>query len=269
MKVFIESEVLPNKTGGLLIQGTFRAFAFPRHMHDGYSIGLVKSGINRFDCGGTSWAARADQLCVMNPQQIHSGEADSEGWTYTNLFLAPEALNHALGKEPNSSQLWFTQHVFSDQWAIARFRALAECSVPGAESMAAECEYALLLARLGRIATGVSSEKKTSTISMLRVRDFLDSVYDRTVTLAEVAQVGDMNTYHLVRSFTEEFGISPYAYHLNRRLLRAQRMIESGTFVVEAAFATGFTDQAHFTRHFRRFLGITPGRISKFFNQNR
>ena len=81
--------------------------------------------------------------------------------------------------------------------------------------------------------------------------------------------MGDMNTYHLVRSFTEEFGISPYAYHLNRRLLRAQRMIESGTFVVEAAFATGFTDQAHFTRHFRRFLGITPGRISKFFNQNR
>ncbi|MBJ7311261.1 AraC family transcriptional regulator [Rugamonas sp. CCM 8940] len=269
MKEFIASEVLPNTTGALLILGTFRAFAFPRHMHEGYSIGLIHSGVNRFECAGSSWAARPGSLCVMNPEQIHSGEADCEGWTYTNLFLEQSALLGALGKEANASPIWFRQHVLDDPFAVARFKALAEASVPGAESMAAECEYTLLLARLGQIARGPSQEKKASARALLRVRDMLDSVCDRSIALAELARVGDMNTFHLVRSFTEEFGISPYAYHMNRRLQRAQRMIEAGTFVAEAAFATGFTDQAHFTRHFRRFLGITPGRVAKFVKRKR
>ena len=264
MKEFIESEVLPNKTGSLLILGTFRGFAFPRHMHDGYSIGLVKSGVNRFDCSGTSFEARTNQLCIMNPEQIHSGEADNEGWAYTNLFLKPEALAGALEKEPSASPIWFKQHVLSDPVAVGHFRALTESSVIGMEPLAAECEYTLLLTRLGLLATGMHSEKRAPKTSILRVRDLLDTVCDRIVTLTELAQVADMSTYHLVRSFTEEFDISPYAYHLNRRLLRAQRMIESGILVVDAAFATGFTDQAHFTRHFRRFLGVTPGRVAKF-----
>lgn len=269
MKEVIESVVLPNTTDSILIQGTFRGFAFPRHMHEGYSIGLVHQGVNRFECAGTSWEARSGALCVMNPDQIHSGEADDEGWTYTNLFLEPAALLRAMGREANASPIWFRQQVLDDPFAVARFRSLTEACTSGAESMAAECEYALLLTRLGHIAGGPSSQKEASGSAIMRVRDMLDSVYDRCITLAELAQAGDMSTFHLVRSFTKEVGISPYAYHVNRRLQRAQRMIEAGTFVAEAACATGFTDQAHFTRHFRRFLGITPGRVAKFFKSRR
>lgn len=269
MKEFIESEVLPNTTGSILIRGTFRGFAFPRHMHESYSIGLVHQGVNRFECAGTSWAARSDTLCVMNPDQVHSGEADNEGWRYTNLFLEPAALLSALGKEANASPIWFRQQVLDDPFAVARFKAMTEACAPGSESMAAECEFILLLSRLGRMAGGPSSQKETSGNAIMRVRDMLDSVCDRCITLAELAQVGDMSTFHLVRSFTKEFNISPYAYHMNRRLQLAQRMIEAGTFVAEATFATGFTDQAHFTRHFRRFLGITPGRVAKFIKHRR
>ena len=97
--------------------------------------------------------------------------------------------------------------------------------------------------------------------ALARVRECLHSIFDRPVTLEELAQIAQMNTSHLVRSFTQAFGISPYAYHLNRRLLKAQSMMESGIAVVDVAMLTGFTDQSHFTRHFRRFLGITPGRL--------
>ena len=95
------------------------------------------------------------------------------------------------------------------------------------------------------------------------VRDLLDNVCDRSITLAELAHTADMNTFHLVRSFTAAVGISPHAYLLNRRLQRAQRMIEAGHTIVATALATGFTDQAHFTRHFLRFLDITPGRFAR------
>lgn len=267
MKEVVETEVLPNATGSILIRGVFRAFAFPRHMHESYSIGFVHQGINTFECAGTKWAARSGSLCIMNPDQIHSGEADKDGWRYTNLFLEPAALMRALGKESNASSLWFQQHVIDDRLAVMHFKALAEASVHGADPLAAECAYTLLLARLSQIAGAPLTEKISAGSAIMRTRDMLDSVYDRSITLAELAKEGEMSAFHLVRSFTEGFGISPYAYHLNRRLQRAQRMIEAGCLVADAAFATGFTDQAHFTRHFRRFLGVTPGRIAKFVKQ--
>lgn len=263
MRESITSEVLPTTTGSLLIRGTFRAFAFPRHMHEGYSIGLVQRGVNRFACAGTRWAARPGALCVMNPAQVHSGEADDAGWTYTNLFLEPDALNAALGRQSGASPVVFRQHVIDDTCAVAHFVALANASLPGADALAGDCAHALLLARLGRLASGVASDSTASASAIARVRDLLDSVGDCSVTLAELARVADMDTFQLVRSFTAIVGIAPYAYHLNRRLQRAQRMIAAGGSLADTAFATGFTDQAHFTRHFRRFLGITPGRVAR------
>jgi AraC-like DNA-binding protein len=263
MKECITSEVLPTTTGSLLIRGTFRAFAFPRHMHEGYSIGLVQRGVNRFACAGTRWAARPGALCVMNPAQVHSGEADDEGWAYTNLFLEPDALNSALGRQAGASPVVFRQHIIDDACAVAHFTALAHASIPGCDAMAGQCAHTLLLARLGRLASGVASDSTASASAIARVRDLLDTVCDRSVTLAELARVADMETCHLVRSFTATVGIAPYAYHLNRRLQRAQRMIAAGSLLADTALATGFTDQAHFTRHFRRFLGITPGRVAK------
>ncbi|WP_332877256.1 helix-turn-helix domain-containing protein [Massilia sp. S19_KUP03_FR1] len=267
MKESITSEVLPNTTGNLLIQGTFRAFAFPRHMHEGYSIGLVQRGVNRFACAGTRWAARPGQLCVMNPAQVHSSEADAQGWTYTNLFLEPDALCTALGRQTRSSPIVFRQHVIDDACAVSHFTALANASTAGTDAMAGECAHALLLARLGRLASGVASDSSASASAIARVRDLLDTVCERSVTLAELARVADMDTFHLVRSFSAMVGMAPYAYHLNRRLQCAQRMIAAGSLLADTAFATGFTDQAHFTRHFRRFLGLTPGRLARSVRQ--
>lgn len=262
MKELIESKVLDSRPDTLLIQATFRAFAFPRHMHEGYSIGLVERGVNRFQCCGGKWEARAGSLCVVNPGEIHTGEADGEGWRYTNLFVPPEALSEALGYH-SLSPLCFKEHVFTDALAMQRFVNLTQASLNGSGSLAMDCAYALLLARLGQIANVPVKDEFASGVSIARVKDILDGVYDRAVTLAELAAAADMNTFHLAHSFTAAFGISPYAYHLNRRLLHAQRMIGAGASIAEAAFNTGFSDQAHFTRHFRRFLGVTPGRIAK------
>ncbi|MNL57460.1 DNA-binding transcriptional activator FeaR [compost metagenome] len=45
-----------------------------------------------------------------------------------------------------------------------------------------------------------------------------------------------------------------------RRLEQARRMIATGHSLAGAALETGFADQAHFTRHFKRAYGVTPGR---------
>ncbi|HBZ55962.1 MAG TPA: AraC family transcriptional regulator, partial [Syntrophobacteraceae bacterium] len=40
---------------------------------------------------------------------------------------------------------------------------------------------------------------------------------------------------------------------------RARGMLSQGRPIAEVAQATGFSDQSHLTRHFKRILGVTPG----------
>ena len=53
--------------------------------------------------------------------------------------------------------------------------------------------------------------------------------------------------------------MSPHAYQRQVRLRHATTLIRAGTPISDAALAAGFADQAHFTRLFRRTMGIPPG----------
>lgn len=65
---------------------------------------------------------------------------------------------------------------------------------------------------------------------------------------------------HLVRTFSREFGIAPHQYLVTRRIDRARRLLLAGGPPHAVAAATGFHDQSHLTRHFKRVVGTTPAR---------
>jgi transcriptional regulator GlxA family with amidase domain len=54
----------------------------------------------------------------------------------------------------------------------------------------------------------------------------------------------------------------PHAYQIQVRLLRAKKLLRSGRHPADVAYATGFADQSHFSRHFKRLMGLTPARYA-------
>src|SRR5437773_2445291 len=77
--------------------------------------------------------------------------------------------------------------------------------------------------------------------------------------LAGIAADTGLSRYQLVRSFRTEVGMPPYAWLAQHRVFRARMLLERGCRPAEAAALTGFADQAHLTRWFRRVVGVTPG----------
>lgn len=92
-----------------------------------------------------------------------------------------------------------------------------------------------------------------------RVKDYLKSCYAQNVTLDELARIANLSPFHLVRVFRKEVGLPPHAYQTRLRLEHAKTLLAKGTTIREAALNTGFFDQSHFTNHFRRVFGYTPG----------
>jgi AraC family transcriptional regulator len=97
---------------------------------------------------------------------------------------------------------------------------------------------------------------------LLGVRDRLREEPHRVDRMGDLARDADVHPGHLVRAFRLHFGCSPGHYHRLARLERARRMVvHSREPLAAVAYACGFADQAHMTRHFRRWLGETPGRL--------
>jgi AraC-like DNA-binding protein len=95
------------------------------------------------------------------------------------------------------------------------------------------------------------------------LRDLLDGrLFERT-TLAEAGGELGASPSHLVRCFTQTFGIAPHQYVLARRIDAARPRLLDGHPVAQVAADVGFYDQAHFTRQFRRHVGSPPGRYAR------
>jgi AraC-like DNA-binding protein len=96
-----------------------------------------------------------------------------------------------------------------------------------------------------------------------RLREVLHSAEGSRVRLLEFAQQAGMSQFKLLRSFKRMYGLPPHAYELNMRVERARQMLRAGHTAAEAAAANDFTDQSHFSRHFRRMWGMTPGQYAR------
>lgn len=95
------------------------------------------------------------------------------------------------------------------------------------------------------------------------LRELLDARLLHGVTLDEAARLLHAHPTHLVRAFSGEFGIAPHQYLTARRLDRARRLLLDGLPPGEVAAATGFYDQSHLNRSFKRLVGTTPGRFAR------
>lgn len=100
-----------------------------------------------------------------------------------------------------------------------------------------------------------------------KVRHVIDYIHEHLgsdLSLFSLAEVAQLSPYHLLRLFKQATGQTPYQYLLMDRLHQAQNLLRhSDTSISEAALLTGFADQSHLTRHFKRAFGITPAAFIK------
>jgi AraC-like DNA-binding protein len=68
-----------------------------------------------------------------------------------------------------------------------------------------------------------------------------------------------MSASHFSQLFRQSMGLSPYRYVLTVRIDKAKRLLRGSRLgVLDVALATGFADQSHFAKTFRRVTGTIP-----------
>jgi len=90
------------------------------------------------------------------------------------------------------------------------------------------------------------------------ILDHVRNNLSRRIGVDELAAIACVSVFELCRAFRREHETSPYRMVLDMRVRHASAMLGAGMTIAEAAARTGFADQSHFTRHFKRLTGMTP-----------
>ena len=85
-----------------------------------------------------------------------------------------------------------------------------------------------------------------------------------TLTRWEIADAVGLNEDYFTRIFHREMGISPWEYLGRYRIWKAENLLVTTKMSISAvAEASGFQDQAYFSRVFKKIRGVSPARIRK------
>ena len=235
-----------------VLHADFPAHSYPLHTHDTWTLLVVDRGAVRYRLGRHEHGALPAMVTLLPPDVPHDGRPVTEaGFRKRVVYL--EAGVIAAGTGSTGRPAW------TDQALRERVDGLHAALRHPSETFEAETRLALLAdeltGRLGRARPRSGPDPRLAA----RLRVLLDASTVDGLTLAHAADELGTGATHLVRTFGHAYGIPPHRYLLGRRLDLARRLLLTGGRPAEVAAAAGFHDQAHLTRQFKRFLGVTPG----------
>ncbi|WP_321954630.1 helix-turn-helix transcriptional regulator [Paraburkholderia bannensis] len=266
------SPLLP---GAELLTAEYHDHEFTAHWHDAYTVPVIEEGAECYRYSGAHHVAEAGSVPVINPGELHTGaRAVDEGWRYRVMYVPVDYL-HALASDIAGCAQplpWFDAEVIRDldlARRVARAHCLMEAQVASgpmaapADLLAAEDALidalSTLLTRYARTRAtplvNASHEPRVDVMKALLAADLATPL-----RVADLAKAIGLSPFHATRLFTHATGLPPHAWRTQLRLQRALAPLRAGASVADVAAAQGFTDQSHFTRHFRRMFGVPPGR---------
>lgn len=252
--------------GGLeLFRATDLQFTFRPHAHEEFFIALTEAGQAASIYRGDTHAIGPGDIIVLNPEEGHAGGPPPDhSWAYRSLYVPPDLMRRLAAEFPSGTPPMprFVADVVRDPRVAAlllRYHRLSER--PGSSALHREaCLVEGLLLLASRYAGGQWQPRPAGREpqAVRTVREFLDAHVEDNVTLQDLAQRAGLTPSHLCRVFRQATGMTPHAYQVQVRVRRAKALLLAGHPIAQAAAESGFWDQAHLTRHFKRTMGATP-----------
>ena len=251
-----------------LLHAYYIEHAYPRHSHEYYVVSMIERGRQSFTHNGIKHITLPGGIILINPGEVHTGEAaDKTGFELRSIYPTTSHMEMAVLELTGRHQtLPFFKEVRTDSprtrnSILSLHRALSE----GASVLECESRFIWTLAQLIKQYADISHTEQRmgkERRAIQQARSYIEEHFAMGVNLHELAQHVGLSPYYFLRVFRAEVGMPPYAYLESVRIGHAQKLIESGRPLVEAAIESGFSSQSHMTNSFKKIIGATPGQYA-------
>lgn len=246
---------------------------FANHTHEGYTIGVVESGAQRFYRSGGDHIAPKESIILVNADDVHNGSSAAEGgWAYKALYPLPDQfaqIRDELELKVNGAP-YFPSPVVQDKQLSEVIRMTLHTLMTSENRLLRESLLYTSMVQLMLRHSKVRAELKEQARAYPQldlVKSFLDDQPTSDVSLEDMANLCGLSPFYLLRQFQDRFGLPPHAYQIQARLRVVKKLIRQGMRLSDVALEAGFHDQSHMHRHFKKTFGITPGQYATGVNR--
>jgi AraC-like DNA-binding protein len=229
--------------------------AIPPHEHTNAFFCLLLEGCCTTSWDRRTWTGRPLTLTLYPAGLAHANHWHDAGGRALNVEFAHPWLERLRGRTmvlerpaeyEGGPPVWLARRLFGE------CRRQDDVSPLAVEGLVLE-----LLAECSRSPTEVPHTHPPRWLG--RVRELLHDRFSENLSLAEVAAAAGVSADHLARSFRRHNGCTVGEYVRRRRVeFACRRLAATELPLVEVALDAGFTDQSHFTKTFKRLMGVTP-----------
>ncbi len=230
--------------------------AFEPHTHEAFGLGAIERGVERFRLRGSDHLAPADSLVLMNPDELHTGRAETPGgWCYRMIYIDADVARAFTGVG------WsFDAAVVEDVPRARRVGRLLAALWCCDEPLAFDSTLAEIFDTL-RAHARIGGEPAPEAAHRFEpVFDFMRAHLAERLSLDTLAAVAGLSPFHFLRAFKARHHATPQQALMALRLFDAKQRLAAGEAPAQVAAASGLTDQAHLTHAFVRRYGVTPAR---------
>ncbi len=246
---------------------------FQNHTHDTYSLGVMLRGYSSFTRDKKTDFLYEDKIFIANPEDVHTCECGkkSKEWVYANIYPSIALMQDLslqldlnIDSTPMFPQICSKESIISKQLQNMFYKIMHNQELLDLESQLIDILSRLIVANAHNLKQKLADFEQYRPKEIIRVLEYLNSVHDLGgVSIKELAAVAGFSPYHFIRTFQKTVGMTPYAYASQLRVTRAQKMLLKGETPTMAAALSGFSDQSHMTRAFKKVYGVTPAKFYK------
>lgn len=237
------------------------------HFHSEVSIALVESaGKYVTSDNKTEHIFKNNSLILIPPLRPHKCvPTNSENFKFHLMYIKSDWFEKVFNIKLNNSKLKFYEINIDDSNKIKNIFRLLKSEILPIEKeflLIKFIENYILQKSLIQYSEEHFNSIKRNKLEL--IRKYLKSNYEKKISLDDLSKISGLSKYHLMRSFKNEFRMSPLNYQKNIKFNQAKKFLRnSKDEISEIALKLGYYDQSHFTNEFKKFSGVSPNHYKK------
>lgn len=247
---------------------------FEYHYHDFNKIIVFISGNVTYLIEGKAYRLRPWDILFVSSNEVHRPSIDpSFPYERIVIWINPGFLQKHSGEsdlftcfrlacERNSNLLRMSQSLLKDTQFML-YKLEEACKAGGFGSVVLKNSiflHLLVILTRERLRTPDEAESKDVITDEViqKVLDYIGSNMDKNLTIDTLSAKFYLSRYYLMHKFKQQTGCSIHSYILQKRLLKADGLIRTGTSASQASEQCGFNDYSSFIRAYKKLFGQSP-----------
>lgn len=241
---------------------------YPPHLHLVAELLFVHEGQVDLTCRGETHRLRAGDVYLISPQELHGNQiVGSNGLTFTLIHVPAslywETARTAFGQQGLGALTPVC--VAQGKQLLPRLNALSQMLVSTCEIQPFEDLLAAMMLHVFSAShEDLNISSKPHHFAIAAALKLMQEEQEDELKVDDIAQQVGLNTRYFISLFKQSTGLPPHQYLIALRVERARQLLQdTAEPICDVALTSGFNDQSHLNRYFKRSYGFTPGGLKR------